>query len=586
MVSFLNLLGIKQEVLTVEGFVGRYGLAILASKEIQASLILSGEGLRALRSEVEKCNIPPASIGKEFTGSLIHSLDRSPACLQAIEDFFDGASVVAQKIPAEHCRYRISAKYPEICGALSGLSFEFSETGVDGGVDFEWRDGFADRVVSIDEVSVLTYARQGLRELFVASSGEILDIQESVSKAIDFRTCFSKVVPILIALRHLFRGSCWTPEAHYANIIIDDPPLWLRYGHLELAQLADLTDRTGCACTIAMIPWNYRRSHRRAVNLVATRQPRLGVCIHGCNHTGAEFGCQDRERLMTMLSTAKRRMDAHQRSTRFPHQSVMVFPQGVFSIEAMECLRSAGYLAAANTEVSDYWGQGHLTLRDLLQPAVCCYEGPPLFSRRRPDAGAINFAVDSFLGKPCLVVLHHDFFKGGVQKLEEVVEDLASFNPRLDWDNLENIVDHSAVSRRETDGRKTVRIFGDRAVIRASEQLTVIKRETDGNKIRSVNIDDESVDFWFEDGFLKWNLEPRTNGAVSTKIVTAESPIAHSTEDSLVEKTRIAVRRYLSEFRDNYPAQSGPFLRSARGIARSLRGRRNRCEESADGSRI
>jgi hypothetical protein len=570
MVSFLNLLGIKQEVLTAEAFVGRYGLAILASKEIQASLILSGEGLRALRSEVEKCNIPPASIGKEFTGSLIHSLDRSPACLQAIEDFFDGASVVAQKIPAGHFRYRISAKYPEICGALSGLSFEFSEKGVDSGVNFEWRDGCADRVVSIDEVSVLTYARQGFRELFVASSGEILDLQESVSKAIDFRTCFSKVVPILIALRHLFRTSCWTPEAHYANIIIDDPPLWLRYGRLELARLADLTDRTGCACTIAMIPWNYRRSNRRAVDVVATRQPRLGVCIHGCNHTGAEFGCQDRARLMTMLSTAQRRMDAHQRSTRLRHQSVMVFPQGVFSIEAMECLGSAGYLAAANTEVADYWGQGHLTLQDLLQPAVSCYEGPPLFSRRRPDAGAINFAVDSFLGKPCLVVLHHDFFKGGVQKLEEVVEDLASFNPRVGWDNLENIVDSCAVSRRNTDGSKMVRIFADRARIQVDEQLTVIKRETHGNRIRGVNVDGESVDFRFERGFLECNIEPRTNRTVYLKIVTEVAPVVGPIEDSLAERARVALRRYLCEFRDNYATRSEILLRSAHGAARSL----------------
>jgi hypothetical protein len=271
-----------------------------------------------------------------------------------------------------------------------------------------------------------------------------------------------------------------------------------------------------------------------------------------------------------MLSTAKRRMDAHQRSTRLPHQSVMVFPQGVFSIEAMECLGSAGYFAAANTEVEDHWGQGHLTLQDLLQPAVSCYKGPPLFSRRRPDAGTVNFAVDSFLGKPCLVVLHHDFFRGGVQKLEEVVKDLASFIPRLGWDNLENIVDSCALSRRNTDGSKIVKIFADRARIRVDEQLTVIKREIHVNRIRGVSVDGQNVDFRFEGGFLECNIQPRTNRTVSLKIVTEVAPVVGPIEDSLAERARIAIRRYLCEFRDNYATRSEILLRSAHVVARSL----------------
>jgi hypothetical protein len=483
--------------------------------------------------------------------------------------------IAAPKISTENFRYRISDKHPDMCGALSGLSFESFEKAADGGVDFGLRDGIADTVISIDAASVLSYARRGGRELFVASSPEILDLQETASKNIDFRTCFARVVPILIALRHLFRGSCWTPQAHYANIIIDDPPLWQRYGHLELRELAALVDRTGCACTIAMIPWNYRRSDRRAVNLVASRQPRLGVCVHGCNHTGAEFGCQDRQRLMTMLLTARRRMDAHQRRTSLPYQPVMVFPQGVFCIEAMDCLRAAGYLAAANTEVADCWGQGHVTLQDLLQTAVLGYEGPPLFTRRKPADGAVNFAVDSFLGKPCLVVLHHDFFKGGVKNLEELVNTLASFRPRLVWDNLENIVNGCAMSRSEAEGRTSVRIFANRALIRVGrlqgEALTVVKREAGNYEICGVELDGRSVDFSLEKGFLKFNIEPPIDRAVSVRIVPAENLDIQVTEDSVREKARVAVRRYLCELRDTCSARSGTLLRCARSFAKSLR---------------
>jgi hypothetical protein len=490
---------------------------------------------------------------------LIHSFDQSPVSLRAVEGFLDGAKIAAPKPSSDHLRYRIGDEHPDMCGALSGLSFESVERAVDCGVDFEMRDSVANTVISIDEASLLTYVRRGSTELFVVSSPEILDLRESTSRNIDFRTCFSRVVPILIALRHLFRGSCWVPEAHYGNIIIDDPPLWQRYGHLSLRELASLSDRTGFASTIAMIPWNYRRSDQRAVSLFTSRQPRLGVCVHGCNHTGAEFGWQDRQKLRGMLLTARRRMDAHQQLTGLPCQPVMVFPQGVFSIEAMSCLRAEGYLAAVNTEVADCWRRVRVPLQDLLDPAALCYDEFPLFTRRKPEDGAVNFAVDSFLGKPCLVVLHHEFFKDGIKDLEELIHTFSTFHPRLTWDSLENIIMGCALSKREADGRKTVRIFANRAVIRGgqgqSAAMTVLKRAANNDNISRVEVDGHSVDFSLENGFLQLNLEPWTNRTVHVNIVSAVIPAFQVTEDSLRAKARVAVRRYLCEFRDTYSAK-------------------------------
>ena len=574
---FLNLLGIEWEALTAAALLSRYGLDILAGGKIQACLIVCSDGLRELESELKKSQIAAPAIVRAFSGSLFHSFDQSPASLRALETFIDGARIMAPKRSSEYSRYCVSDKYPGMCGALAGLSFVSTERALDCGIEFELPDGAAGTVISVDEASLLTHVRQGSRELFVASSPEILDLQESTSTNVDYRTCFSRVVPILIALRHLFRGTCWAPEAHYANIIIDDPPLWQRYGHLELRELAALVDKMGCACTIAMIPWNYRRSDRRAVDLMASRQPRLGVCVHGCNHTGAEFGCQDRKRLTGMLVTARHRMDEHEQITGFPYQRVMVFPQGVFSVEAMSCLRPAGYLAAVNTEVADYQRQARVNLQDLLDTAVLCYDGPPLFTRRRPEDGAVNFAVDSFLGKPCLVVLHHDFFKDGIKSLEELVGTFANFHPRLSWDNLENIVNGCVLSKREHDGRKSVRIFADRAVIRLgqiqSDRLTVVKKEADDYKICRVELDGRSVDFSLEKGFLKLNIEPPTDRTVSVRIVPEESLAVRVTGDSVVKKARVAMRRYLCDVRDNYPAKSETLLRYARGVARVL-GRR------------
>jgi hypothetical protein len=213
-------------------------------------------------------------------------------------------------------------------------------------------------------------------------------------------------------------------------------------------------------------------------------------------------------------------------------------------------------------------------LQDLLDPAVLRYDGPPLFTRRRPGDGPVNFAVDSFLGKPCLVVLHHDFFKGGIKNLEELVRTFTNFHPELSWDSLENIVKGCALSKRGADGRRTIRIFANQAVIRVGqargEELTVEKRDVDQDKISRVELDHRVVDVSFENGFLKLVLEPPTDRMVSVSIVTAESPAVRVTEDSVGEKTRVAMRRYLCEFRDNYLAKSETLWRCARGVAKSF----------------
>lgn len=575
MACFLRLLGIEWEAISAEDLLNKHRLEILAGTEIQACLMVCGEGLRELNSELNKHQIPAGMLSRAFAGSLFHSFHQDPASLRALEGFLNNAKIVVPNTSSGALRYSVSDKYPDICGALSGLSFRPDEKVADFGIELEVRDEIAETVISIDEASLLTRVRQGSREVFIASSPEILDLQERTSTNIDFRACFSKVVPILIALRHLFRGSCWTPEAHYANIVIDDPPMWPKYGHLDLRELAALVDRTGCACTIAMIPWYYRRSDPRVVKLFASRQPHLEVCVHGCNHTAAEFGCQDPQKLSGMLLTARHRMDVHQQNTGLSYQPVMVFPQGIFSVEAMSSLRTGGYLAAVNTEVADHSNQGHVSLQDLLDPAVLCYDEFPLFTRRNPEDGALNFAVDSFLGKPCLVVLHHDFFKGGMKNLEELVLSFATFRPQLSWDSLENIAKGCALGKRETDGRKTIKIFADRAVIRVGqvEALDVIKKEAGNYKVSRVEVDDRSVDFSIENGFLTLKVEPPTSQTVSVNIVRAESRAVQANEDSVGEKARVAMRRYLCDFRANYLSKSELLLRSARYVAKSLRTR-------------
>jgi hypothetical protein len=61
--------------------------------------------------------------------------------------------------------------------------------------------------------------------------------------------------------------------------------------------------------------------------------------------------------------------------------------------------------------VSTDAGQPALTIADLWAPAVMRYSSFPIFTRRYPWEGIENFAFDILLGKPALIVIHHDYCK-------------------------------------------------------------------------------------------------------------------------------------------------------------------------------
>src|SRR6266480_717433 len=49
-------------------------------------------------------------------------------------------------------------------------------------------------------------------------------------------------------------------------------------------------------------------------------------------------------------------------------------------------------------------------------PAITSYSGFPLFLRRPAGEPIANFALDLLLGNPCLVGMHHDYFRQGFEQ--------------------------------------------------------------------------------------------------------------------------------------------------------------------------
>ena len=96
------------------------------------------------------------------------------------------------------------------------------------------------------------------------------------------------------------------------------------------------------------------------------RKPRdYSLSVHGCDHTRAEFGSSDRQRLYWKAQQALERMNRHESITGISHDPVMVFPQGIFSEAAMDVLKRTGLIASVNNDVisADPHPRAHHSLR-------------------------------------------------------------------------------------------------------------------------------------------------------------------------------------------------------------------------------
>jgi peptidoglycan/xylan/chitin deacetylase (PgdA/CDA1 family) len=209
-------------------------------------------------------------------------------------------------------------------------------------------------------------------------------------------------------------------EVHHASIIIDDPLLRENYGFLNYRKLLSLMDKHNFHTTIAFIPWNYNRTDKRIAALFRERPDRFSLCVHGCDHVRGEFGRTDLNYLDNKVKLATARMIEHEKRTGIPFDRVMVFPQGIFSNAALDALKNNNYWAAINTEAVPV--NGHIS------------SNFPFFLRYKPED------ITDCITDPTFIVLHHDYFKNGYERLTDFVYKLNTRSKNVRWDSLGNIV--------------------------------------------------------------------------------------------------------------------------------------------------
>ena len=222
-----------------------------------------------------------------------------------------------------------------------------------------------------------------------------------------------------------------------------------------------------------------------------------------------------------------------------------------------EVLKRNRFLAAVNTEtVPVNLHSARTRIRDIWNIAIMEYGSFPIFTRRYAFHGLENFAFDLLLGKPCLIVSHHDFFKDSGTEVIELIEKLQSLNCSLRWRPLGQVIRRACRRRFARTGVEEVEMYGNELVIDNPSneviEVCVRKRENQADDVAEIFCDEKPVAWKNEFDHLVFGerIEPRSERRF--QVLYREQANTAKMDRSLRFELSVAVRRVLCEFRDNY----------------------------------
>jgi len=235
----------------------------------------------------------------------------------------------------------------------------------------------------------------------------------------------------------------------------------------------------------------------------------------------------------------------------------MVFPQGVFSSLAPRVLKAAGFAAAVNTEVHPVdAGVGPTRIRDVWDVAIRRYGSFPIFTRRYPFHGVENFAFDTLIGKPCLIVSHHDLFRNGYDELLELLRQLRALRCSLTWRSLGDVVQRAGRRRIAGADVDEVEMYGNRIVVTnvSSRPRTFVvrKKEDDPSLVGRVTDARGDLEWTVRDEHVCFTETLGAGEEMCLAIDYKTRAISLPRDRTLRFKASVAARRVLCEFRDEY----------------------------------
>ena len=547
-----------------------------------SALIVSATTLSKIAENKTGCTRGLASLLQSSSHIFVYGFDSAGRHDEMLKSISGGRLGGVQPI-ANDAGFQVSAKHRDACRQFSGLCVSEANRSRDLGFIRSGSGTGYETLISFSDQPFLVRFREGNTAIYVVACREVADLGEHVSCEAGLLPWFSRLVPLMIFLRSAFGAQLWHSDSSQACFIIDDPLLKPKYGFLEYRKLLQIMERETFSTCIAFIPWNYRRSASDIAGRFSTGAGSLSMCVHGCDHTAAEFATTASQALINKGQMALERMEEHARHYKVPFDDVMVFPQGLFSSEALKALDACGYLAAINTDLCPSNARSAMTLRDLLEVAVTRF-GLSLFWRHYPKDVA-HFAFDLFLGKPAFVVEHHGYFRNGCQQAAEFIRKLNHLDD-LQWQNPATICSRACLQKEMPDGRVQVRFYTNRFELtnrsNRSQTYSLFRKWSPSQRLPKVTFDQNE---WLakttgED--LQIELTLRAGETASIRILPGHLTKAHGfRKETGSGQAKVLVRRVLSEIRDDY-VETNPLLRKlASGIRKLRQGKKSRTQTQA-----
>ena len=201
----------------------------------------------------------------------------------------------------------VSDRLNDFCGVMTGVRVTGVNCKSNRALILNTAKGNGINIISLGDGTVFLKLEYKGVPVFLSTSREIIDIDaELTSQNFDVREHFLSAVPLVLYIKWAFAETCWNaPEAN-ACLVIDDPVLKPTHGFVDFEELLSLMKRHKFSTNIAFIPWNWRRSAPEVVRLFRENPKYYSLSVHGCDHTRAEFGSSNQQRLYWKAEQAAR----------------------------------------------------------------------------------------------------------------------------------------------------------------------------------------------------------------------------------------------------------------------------------------
>jgi len=400
--------------------------------------------------------------------------------------------------------------------------------------------------ICLNDLPILVSTTLGISSVYILAGIDLNTLDDFLTSDRQSDFFIKSITPVLLFLKNELFENTWHTEIDMGCFILDDPPLKNSYGFADISKLLKTTNSAG-SISLAFIPWYYTQSTKSIAQIFSENSPFLSLCIHGCDHTWGEFSCSSKDATI-LLNESLRRMELHTHRYKVHFDKILIFPQGIFSLESLKALAQSKIIAAINSTLFSYKDDLKIPSVDLASPVLVRF-GFPLYKRRYPS-DTIGQSLDRLIDRPAFFAEHHTFFRNGYTKLKELFEN----NRDIVWSNPETIITKYFQTRTNGEGQNFVRFFSSIFSYTNNLSTRIINFETNviGESLINVSVNGNIVKFERLNEKICFSTVITSNTTIHVIIHKHQNSLTNIYTKTWKEKIYILQRRLLSEMRDNY----------------------------------